>query len=36
MLYLTDDDRQPVTYVGDFDNINEVLLVIRHDQKVEV
>lgn len=36
MLYQTDHDRQPVTYIGDFDDIDEVLMVIKHDQKVGV
>lgn len=31
-----DSDNQPLTLVGYFDNIYEVLLVLNHDQKVEV
>ena len=31
-----DDDSQPLVTVGFFDNLYEVLLVLNHDQKVEV
>ena len=36
MLERLDDECQPLVHIGFFDDIDTVLMVIRHDQKVEV
>ena len=36
ILDRVDHERQPLTHIGFFEDIGELLLVLQHDQKVEV
>lgn len=36
ILERMDHERQPLTHIGFFEDIGELLLVLQHDQKIEV